>query len=66
MRKYMVEYKYRQIVLIKSGGGNGSDEAAATGGNANGANSRTVYRTVEDEGVMKLWLPGKGAFLLKF
>ena len=39
----MVLYICQLLVLIKSGGGNGSDEAAATGIQANGANSRTGY-----------------------
>ncbi len=32
------------MILIKSGGGNGSDEAAATFGNEKGANSRAVKK----------------------
>ena len=33
-----------KMILIKSGGGNGSDEAAATFGNEKGANSRAVKK----------------------
>ena len=39
---YMLEYICQQNILIKSGGGNGSCEAAATFGNEKGANSRAV------------------------
>lgn len=59
----MIQYIYRQFVLIKSGGGTGSCEAAATGRNANGANSRIAQIcAVEDEGVHISWLPERELF----